>query len=161
MIGTDMNAPRRRGRPPVTEQSAIAGNTSGEVAEAPAKRRRRAAVTGLNLKLAAPERAGMQRRWFNDVPGRLAEANELAYGHVKDASIKSDGTDSRVRRLVGTQANGQPLYAYLMETPVEEYQAGIQEREEIHAAVDTAINEGRDATGRITNGYGEGSIKAG
>ncbi len=160
MIGTDMNAPRRRGRPPQTDP-VIQAAVNEAYPEAPAKRRRRAALTGLNLKLAAPEKAGMQRRWFNDVPGRLAEAEELAYDHVKDASIKSDGTDSRVRRLVGTQANGQPLYAYLMETPVEEYQAGIQEREEIHAAVDSAINEGRDATGRITNGYGEGSIKAG
>lgn len=152
------NTPRRRGRPPVTKTEVAADPVPQGVK--PVTRRRRAAVTGLNLKLAAPVRDGFQRRWFNDVPGRLAEAEELAYDHVKDSTIKSDGTDSRVRRLVGNQANGQPLYAYLMETPVEEYQAGINEREEIHAAVDAAINEGRDATGRVQGEYGEGSIKA-
>lgn len=155
------NAPlRRRGRPARVVENPVAETQEAapKAAPAPTKRRRRASVNGLNLKLAAPSRPGYQRRWFNETPGRLAEAEELAYTHVSDASIKSDGTDSRVRRLVGTQANGQPMYAYLMETPIEEYQAGQAEREEEHRAVDLAIKEGRDATGRVTNSYGEGSI---
>lgn len=158
MTGIDMTElPRRR----LSVGDQVVPENAVAETEAPTKRRRRADVNGMNLKLAAPSRDGFQRRWFNDVPGRLAEADDLAYSHVTDSSIKSDGTDSRVRRLVGNQANGQPLYAYLMETPVSEFQAGIQEREEIHAAVDKAISEGRDATGRIQDGYGEGSIKAG
>lgn len=110
------------------------------------------------MKLAAPVREGYRRRWFNDVPGRLAEAEELAYTHVTEQGIKSDGPDSRIRRLVGTQASGQPLFAYLMETPEEEYRAGIQEREEAHRTVDDAIRAGRDATGQMKDSYGEGSI---
>jgi hypothetical protein len=156
-----MTVPRRRGRPPVVKVPERADNAIPAQTGAPTKRRRRADVNGMQLKLKAPPREGFQRRWFNDTPGRLAEAEELAYDHVRDPSIKSDGTDSRVRRLVGTQANGQPLYAYLMETPEAEWAAGQAEREEQHRAVDLAINEGRDATGRVGNPYGEGSIQAG
>lgn len=152
---------RRRGRPPFSQNVESASESAAQEPVVPSKRRRRASVGGLKLKLQAPERKGYVRRWFNDVQGRLAEAEELAYDFVCDPTIKSDGTDSRVRRLVGTQANGQPLYSYLMETPVSEYDAGIQEKEEIHRAVDKAINEGRDATGRVGNSYGEGSIQAG
>lgn len=113
------------------------------------------------MKLAVPERKGYVRRWFNDIPGRIAEAEELAYDHVTDPSIKSDSPDGRVRRQVGTQANGQPLYSYLMETPIDEYRAGIEEKEEQHRAVDQAINEGRDLTGRVQNAYGQSSIATG
>lgn len=153
----EQTPPRRRGRPPASQAAKDAPDTT----EAPKKRRRRASVGGFHLKLHAPERSGYHRRWFNDTPGRIANAEELAYDHVCDTSIKSDGTDTRVRRLVGTQANGQPLYAYLMETPIEEYQAGAEEKEETHRQIDKAIREGRDATGRMENSYGEGSISAG
>lgn len=125
---------------------------------APAKRRKRADVGGFHLRLSCPDREGYQRRWFNDTPGRLANADDLAYEHVREPGIKSDSPDSRVRRLVGTQAGGAPLYAYLMETPREEYQRGIEEKEEQHRAVDEAINRGEDPTGRVQNSYGEGSI---
>lgn len=161
--------PKRRGRRPnaeVAAQNTIAVPVSEDAAQKtesvpPSKRRRRASVGGFNMKLAIPQRAGFVRRWFNDTPGRIAEAEDLAYDHVKEEGIKSDSPDSRVRRLVGTQANGQPLYAYLMETPKEEYRAGQDEKEEQHRLVDKAISEGRDATGRISNGYGEGSIRSG
>lgn len=150
-------APRRRGRPPVNTPP-----VDGEVATAATgRRRRRASTGGMHLKLAAPQREGFQRRWFNDTEGRIAEAHELAYDHVTDPDIKSDSPDQRVRRHVGTQANGQPLYAYLMETPIEEYRAGISEREEQHRAVDQAINEGRDFTGRVQNTYGQSEIRTG
>ena len=150
--------PRRRGRPPVN----MAQEDATEAAPTNLKRRRRASTGGMNLKLAVPERKGYQRRWFNDVEGRLAEAHELAYDFVNDPAIKSDSPDkTKVRRHVGTKANGQPLYAYLMETPQEEYLAGIAEKEEQHRAVDQAINEGRDPTGRVQNTYGQSSIEAG
>lgn len=166
------NIPKRRGRRPnvakaapalspdntAQENSAAFTASLPEAAEAPTKRRRRASTGGFNMKLSAPERTGYRRRWFNDVPGRLAEAEELAYKHVTEQGIKSDSPDSRIRRLVGTQASGQPLYAYLMETPEEEYQAGILEREAAHRAVDDAIRAGRDATGQMQDAYGEGSI---
>lgn len=119
------------------------------VAEAPAptRRRKRADVNGQHLKLAFPEREGYQRRWVNDKPGRLAMFKKLAYDHVEDQSIESDGTDSRIRRLVGTTEGGAPQYAYLMETPLEEYQHGVDEKEESRRAFEAAINRGEDPLG--------------
>ncbi len=157
-------AKRRRGpnkpRPEVTIGASPEAQTAiTEGAPAPAKRRRRASTGGYFKKLDAPERPGFQRRWFNDTPGRLAYAEELAYEHVTEPGIKSDSPDSRVRRLVGTQAGGQPQYAYLMETPIEEYQRGIDEKEEAHRAVDEAIRSGSDMTGRVQDAFGEGSIR--
>lgn len=163
--------PKRRGRPPATPQTAAASpvmqalNASGvesddpaQIPDMPTTRRRRASVGGFHLKLSAPQRPGFVRRWFNDKPGRIAEAEELAYSHVQESGIKSDSPDSRVRRLVGTQ-DGQALYAYLMETPIQEYKVGEDEREETHRQVDQAIRDGRAMdTGRISNEYGEGSI---
>ncbi len=164
------NTPKRRGRPPVQPKATpIAAPEAPEAtseAEAPApvakaKRRTRASTGGYRLKLHAPNHPGFIRRWFNDTPGRLAEAEDLAYTHVTDPGVKSDSPDSRVRRLVGTKEGGQPLYAYLMETPIEEYHRGQEEKEEIHRAVDQAISEGRDRDGRVRDAYGKGSIKAG
>lgn len=114
----------------------------------PARRRKRADIGGQHLKLAAPDRPGFQRRWFNDTPGRLAYAEKLAYDHVSESGIQSDSPDSRVRRLVGTSAGGAPIYAYLMETPLEEYQAGVAEKEEARRPFEDAIRRGEDTLGQ-------------
>lgn len=151
-------APRRRGRPP---QSAVAATTE-TTSDAPALpgRRRRASVGGHSLKLSAPARDGYVRRWFNDDNNRIAEAKELAYEHVTDQSAQSSSSDTRISRLVGTKANGEPLRAFLMETPVEEYAAGQAEREAQNRMVDEAITAGRDSTGQMTSEtYGRGSIQ--
>lgn len=129
-------------------------------AVAPTERRRRKSVGGFHLKLAAPEREGYHRHWFVDKPGRIAEAEELAYTHVSEQGIKSDSPDSRVRRLTGTDRQGAPQYSYLMETPLEEYQAGIDDKEEAHAAFEESILRGQDPNGRLQDAYGEGSIRA-
>jgi hypothetical protein len=114
----------------------------------PARRRKRADVGGQHLKLAMPQREGFQRRWVNDTPGRIAMFQELAYDHVSETGIKSDSPDSRVRRLVGTQAGGAPQYAYLMETPDSEYRAGIEEKEEGRRPFEEAIRRGEDTLGQ-------------
>lgn len=114
----------------------------------PARRRQRADIGGQHLKLAVPGRDGYQRRWFNDTPGRLAYAQKLAYDHVSESGIQSDSPDSRVRRLVGTTAGGAPIYAYLMETPLEEYQAGVAEKEEARKPFEEAIRRGEDTLGQ-------------
>lgn len=111
---------------------------------APTRRRKRADVGGVHLRLGAPARPGFQRRWVNDEPGRIALLHELAYEHVSEQGIKSDGPDSRVRRLVGTQAGGAPQNAYLMETPDAEFQAGVREKEEARKPFDEAIQRGED-----------------
>jgi hypothetical protein len=156
----------RRGRPPKTDPKAdwnidpredIAA-TSG----APPKRRRRASVGGHALKLQAPARAGFQRRWFNDSDNRLAQADDLAYDFVHDPDAKSSDVGSRVSRLVGTKANGEPLRAYLLETPDELYAEGVAEKEAHNRQIDEAIMAGVDSTGQIgpkSETFGQGSIE--
>lgn len=168
----EMDAPRRRGLPPVnrTEAAPVAAieaapvtATAKEAADSakPTRRRKRGDVAGMSLKLAAPAREGYVRRWFNDSNNRIAEAGELAYDHVKDPSIQSSGSDSRISRLVGTKANGEPLRSYLMETPLEEYERGTADREEFNRRVDEAITTGSDFTGQMPQSetYGRGSIQ--
>ncbi len=154
-----MNVPKRRGRP--TRPTTVAGPDGDQITAPviarevepvetvpqPTRRRKRADVNGQHLKLAFPEKPGYHRRWVNDKPGRLAMFQKLAYDHVRDASIESDGTDSRIRRLVGTTEGGAPQYAYLMETPKEEYQYGVDEKEESRAAFEAAIRRGDDPLG--------------
>ena len=147
---------RRRGRPPVNAAPAVA---AAEPTAAPTKRRRRASVGGHAMKLTAPERPGFHRHWFNDLNNRIAEGEELAYDHVSEPGIKTDDPSSRVRRVVGTKANGEPLYSYLMETPNELYAEGVAEKEARNAEVDKAIREGRDSTGSGDLVRGQGSIE--
>lgn len=159
----ESNEPRRRGRPPM-DANPLAKTSEAEGTSTPAAtpRRRRASVGGHKLKLSAPQRPGFIRRFVNDDGNNIAERQELAYDFVTDTSIEGTGEGSRVSRLVGTKANGEPLRAFLMETPVEEYRAGIAEKEAINRQIDDAINRGEDTTGRLgpaSEQYGEGSIK--
>ena len=150
--------PKRRGRPPLAQEAMI---DTAEQGVKPAKRRRRANVGGHAMRLQAPERTGYVRRWVNDDGNRIAKSEELAYDFVTDTSIEGTGEGTRVSRLVGTKANGEPLRAYLMETPVEEYQAGLAEKEAANRQIDDAINRGEDSTGQLgpkSEQYGAGSI---
>lgn len=114
------------------------------------------------MKLSAPSRAGHTRRWFNDDGNRIADAEELGYDFVTDKGIKTSSPGSRVSRLVGTKANGEPLHAYLMETPDELYAEGVAEKEAHNRQIDDAIKAGRDSTGQMSSNetYGQGSIKS-
>lgn len=125
-------------------------------------RRRRASVGGHSLKLHAPARPGFKRRFFNDDGNRLADAEELGYDHVSETGLKTSSPGSRVSRLVGTKANGEPLHAFLMETPDELYAQGEAEKEAACRTVDDAIRAGRDSTGQMSSDetYGQGSIKS-
>lgn len=113
------------------------------------------------MKLSAPARPGFVRRFFNDDGNRLAEADELGYDHVTDTGLKSSSPGSRVSRLAGTKANGEPLHTFLMETPEELYAQGLAEKEAACAQVDDAIKAGRDSTGQMHSAetYGRGSIE--
>lgn len=163
---------RRRGRPAKTEADPVSsaplpaaaqdaapdGGTEG--AASPVKRRRRASVGGHALKLNAPPRPGYTRRWVNDLDNRIAQADDLAYDFVNEKGIKTDDPSSRVSRLVGTKANGEPLRAYLMETPDELYAEGVAEKEAHNAQVDEAIRAGSYSEGQgDANTFGQGSIK--
>ena len=133
-----------------------------EPSAAPVKRRRRASVGGHALKLSAPSRTGHERRWFNDDGNRIAAAEELGYDFVHDPDAQSTDVGSRISRLVGTKANGEPLRAYLMETPDELFAEGVAEKEALNRQIDEAITAGVDSTGQLgpkTETYGQGSIQ--
>lgn len=152
---------RGRGRPPHVP-AAKEAQTPPQAEGAPTPRRRRASVGGHALKLTAPSRPGYHRRWMNDDGNRIAEADDLAYDFVSDPDIKSDSPGSRVSRLVGTKANGDPLYAYLMETPDELYAEGVAEKAAHNQQIDEAIAAGLPTDGQIAPSaeqYGQGSIK--
>lgn len=159
-------APRRRGRPPMGQNTGADEQTATqEQPQAHKPRRRRASVGGHALKLKAPERKGFTRRWVNDDGNRIAEAEELAYDFVHEQGIETTGPGSRVKRLVGTKANGEPLHAYLMETPNELYAEGVAEKEAETRKIDEAILSGQDSTGQMSQipgreQYGQGSIRA-
>lgn len=149
---------RRRGRPPV--DLAQAQETVSET-PVPKSGRRRRSTSGTNaLKLSAPQRQGYTRRWVNDDRNRIAEADELAYDFVHEAGITSSDPGTRISRLVGTKANGEPLRAYLMESPDELYAEGVAEKEALARKTDEAIAAGRDLDGHHqSDGYvGQGSI---
>ena len=169
----DQTEPARRGRPPINRseiEPVAAGVTAFTDATGaddptdftPTKRRRRASVGGHALKLAAPPKAGHTRRWFNDDNNRIATAHELGYDHVTERGIKTDDPSSRISRLVGTKANGEPLRAYLMETPDELYAEGVTEKEAHISKTDEAIAAGVPTDGQIgpaSETYGRGSIQ--
>lgn len=129
--------------------------------DGPVTRRRRSSVGGFATKLHAEQRPGFHRRWFNDDGNRLADAHELGYDPVHDPKAQTSDLGSGISRLVGTKANGEPLRAYLMETPDELYAQGLAEKEARNRLVDDAIAAGFDSTGQMSSNdtYGQGEIK--
>lgn len=90
-------------------------------------------------KLAYPERDGYHNHWFNDSPGRIQRAKEAGYENVKE-----NGGEP-VRRVVGVQEGGGPLYAFLMEIPKEWWEADLAEAQRRVDEMDKAIHEGKVA----------------
>lgn len=148
---------------PIERGDAVMRNDGGTASPAtPPKRRRRASVGGHAMKLTAPTKPGFSRRWFNDSGNRIAEAIDLGYDFVTETGLQTDDPSSRTSRLVGTQANGDPLKAYLMETPDELYAEGVDEKEAHNRQIDEAISAGTPTDGPIgpaSETYGQGSIQ--
>jgi hypothetical protein len=153
---------RAAAKPETVDTAQTAPEAVAQPAAEGAPRRRRASVGGHALKLSAPAKPGFKRRFFNDDGNRLADAEELGYDHVSETGLKTSSPGSRVSRLVGTKANGEPLHAFLMETPDELYAQGEAEKEAACRTVDDAIRAGRDSTGQMspTETYGQGSINS-
>lgn len=98
-------------------------------------RNQRKAFGAFQQKLAYPPRAGYYRYWFNDEPGRVSEATDAGYAHVKDPQ-----TGQMVSRAVGTRREGGVLLAYLMEIPTELWEEDrarsvLRRTDELEAAV--------------------------
>ena len=100
---------------------------------------------------------------LNDVPGRIEQALGAGYEFVSPdevggtaVNVVSRNTDigDKVRFLVGTDGNNQPMYAYLMKIRNEFYeedQNAIQERVD---RTDAAIRQGQlTKEGHSTEGF--------
>jgi hypothetical protein len=116
-------------------------------------RRRRASLTALQTKLAAPARPGYVRRWVDNDPSRIQAMQELGYEPVQDKDIPTDGLGTRAQRFGGKRANGEPQHLVLMETPESDYAQGIREKEESLKPFEDALRAGRDTQGRLQDTY--------
>lgn len=100
-------------------------------------------------KLAFPPRAGYHRHWFNEEPGRIAQALENGYLHVKDNASQKPVT--RVVNKAGQQA-------FLMEIPQEwfdkdmaDQQQAVNDKEDTIRRGQVDASDPRDRDGRFTN----------
>lgn len=84
----------------------------------------------MTQKLALANRHGYHRHWFNDVAGRIDEAQRSGWSHVTDPK-----THSPMKRTVGSGRDGQALIAYAMELPEVFWQEEMQARHDAAAAV--------------------------
>jgi len=90
------------------------------------RRRRRDDGPMAGLKLAVPEglkEQGFEYRWVNDDGRRVHDKTVMDdWDRVMTPAIESEGEGTPVKRLVGKQEGGAPLYAYLCRKPTEFYQ---------------------------------------
>ncbi len=117
-------------------------------------------------KLEVPERPGFHRRWIRSDAGRIAKAQRAGYRFVDADAVdlnnfdlggdakESGNTDLGTRVSVisgdGADATGQPGRLYLMECPIEYYEASrsiIDDRNEAIAETLRGGNAGRGQNG--------------
>lgn len=80
-------------------------------------------------KLALDKRPGYHRHWFNDIAGRIDEAQANGWVHVL-------GKDSKpLKRIVDRRTDGAGLQAYAMELPLEFWEEDMAARHEAASAV--------------------------
>ena len=84
-------------------------------------------------KLALPDRPGFVRRWINDYPGRVQQAVNGGYEHIKDE--KSQPLTRVVDKTSG-------LVSYAMEIPREFYDEDKRAKEESLDATDKTMHNG-------------------
>lgn len=118
------------------------------------QRRRRASVGGFTVKLNAPSRPGYVRRFVNGDPARIAQLEDLGYTLVNERAEgrgdkRTDGAGTRIARHAGRFEDGAPMQAFLMETPIEEYNVGVAEKEERLKPFEEAVRAGFDPTGSL------------
>lgn len=127
----------RRRRVAMAEADAIASGLSGDRPPGRVDGKTRRPFGSQRQKLAYPSRAGFHRHWFNDEPGRIEEALEAGYEHVKHETKHVS-----VSTVVGTARGGGALHAYLMEIPIQWYEEDMASREAEYAERIRAIKQG-------------------
>ena len=116
------------------------------------KRRNRVPLGTYRMKLEVEQREGYVRRWVCDRPGRVEQLMDAGYEYVRkdtEADLNRDitarqGQDSRIQRVVGVHDTGEPMVAYLMETPSEFYSEDQDSKLERTREVEKSITRGSD-----------------
>ena len=118
-----------------------------------ARRRKKGVFNGTRGKLAIEgEIPGYHLHIMNDDRTRLQDATDNGYEFVSPDEIKGvsenvvsrngDLGDSRVRFLVGSQENGQPMYGYLMKIRQDWFDEDQAELQAKNDKIDNAIRKG-------------------
>lgn len=103
-------------------------------------RNERPLLGGFQSKLSAPQRKGYVRRWVNDDPGRLEGFQAAAYDFVPDqAKADEEGRAPHMSKRVGTNADGSPKNAYLMEKREDWYDEDMARKAERRDAREAQI----------------------
>lgn len=111
------------------------------------------------LKLKVDEKPGVVRRWINDKDSRLLYAEEGGYRYVERLTnvgtpdVIPGNTDlgSRTSKVVGTNEDGTPLRAYLMEIDHDDYVKDQEAKEEAILATEDTIRNG-NLDGKASDG---------
>lgn len=89
-------------------------------------------------------------RWINDEAGRLHDAEKGGYEFATDAKVgqgdvanRNASVGDRVSRIVGKNASGQPITAYLMRIKKEWYDADQKAKQKTLDVQDTALKRGQ------------------
>lgn len=98
-------------------------------------------------KLARAKRPGFVRRWFNDVNGRVQEAQAAGYAFVNDPK----GAPEKYR--VDTDQHGNAVWAFLMEIPKQFYDQDFAAKQNSLNETDNAIYTGKHNESPDDNRY--------
>ena len=111
------------------DKPAVRSQNEREIART--KVRERGVFNGTNKKLnVLTELPGHVLRWFNDTPGRIDTAvgragwefvqqNEIALADTNRVIDRNSDIGNKVRAIVGTTDQNEPLYAYLLKIKKE------------------------------------------
>ncbi len=80
--------------------------------------------------------------WTNDQDGKLEAAQAGGYEFVNPKEIGEARDESQVRRLVGSNKDGSPLYSYLMKIKKELHQEDLDLLSAVDDKFESAIREG-------------------
>ena len=109
------------------------------------RRRRQELGDDRLLKLSVPKELqdpNFKQRWFNDVGGRIKSKTEQDDWDIVRENISGDGEGTPVRRVVGANATGQPIYAYLCQKPVEFFREDKAKEQAAIKAVEDGLKRG-------------------
>lgn len=103
-------------------------------------------IGNFNTRLSARQIPGFEIRWVNDIEGRLENFLGRGWDHVTqgEQGIQQESTDpgTKVSRVVGSLASGEPMRAFLLKIPKEWYLEDQKKESAERGKTDQAIRRG-------------------